>query len=112
MKKLILFVLVASVTVFQFCSSSKKAAAEPAKLTYAKNVHPVIQGSCSPCHIAGQGKAKALNNYAAAKEEINDILTAINKNPGEKGFMPMRHAKLPDSTIALFARWKETGLAE
>ncbi len=112
MKKIALFSLVAGVTIFQFCTSSKKATTETAKVTYAKNVHPVIQASCSPCHIEGQGKAKVLNNYSAAKTEIDDILTAINKNPGEKGFMPMRHPKLPDSTIAVFQRWKETGLVE
>ena len=112
MKKLTLLALFVSVTVFQFCSSSKKAAAEAPKVSYAKNVHPVIQGSCSPCHIAGKGKAKSLDNYEAAKTAADDMIARIKKNPGEKGFMPMRHDKLPDSTIAVFEKWKEAGFTE
>lgn len=102
----------AMVTVFQFCSSSKKAAAESMKVSYARNVQPVIQANCSPCHIPPQGRAKALHTYDAAKAEINDMITRIKMNPEEKGFMPMRHPKLPDSTIAIFERWKESGMAE
>jgi hypothetical protein len=112
MKKIVLFALVAVITAFQFCSSSKKAAAEASKVTFARNVQPIIQANCTPCHIPPQGRARALNNYDAARKNIDTILVAINKNPSDKGFMPMRHPKLPDSTIAVFARWKETGLAE
>lgn len=113
MKKIVLFaLLVASVAVFQFCSSSKKAASDTSKISYTRNVQPVIQANCSPCHIPPQGRARALNTFDAAKKNIDTILIAVNKNPEEKGFMPMRHPKLPDSTISIFARWKETGLAE
>ncbi len=112
MKKLVLVGLVTLGAVFQFCTSTKKAAAETAKISYAKNVHPIIQASCSPCHIAGQGKAKALNNLEAAKAEADEIIARIKKNPAEKGFMPLRHPKLPDATIAVFEQWKASGLAE
>jgi nitrate/TMAO reductase-like tetraheme cytochrome c subunit len=112
MKKLVLFVLVALVTVFQFCSSSKKAASESLNVTYAKNVQPIIQANCSPCHIPPQGRAKALNSYDAAKTHADEIITRIKKNPEEKGFMPAKHPKLSDSTIAVFERWKESGLTE
>ncbi|GAA4739559.1 cytochrome c [Flavisolibacter ginsenosidimutans] len=113
MKKVILFSLfVLLVTAFQFCHSSKQAQGAVAKVSYAANVQPIIQANCSPCHIAGQGRAKALNSYDAAKANIDDMLTRVNKNPGEKDFMPMRHPKLADTTIAVLARWKESGLAE
>ena len=111
MKKIVLFALVAAVTVFQFCSSSRKAA-EVSKVTYAKNVQPIIQASCSPCHIPPQGRAEALHTYETAKAHIDDMITRMQKAPGDKGFMPMRHPKLPDSTIAIFTKWKEAGLAE
>ena len=111
MKKIVLFAFVALVTVFQFCSSSKKAASA-SKVTYANRVQPLIQANCSPCHIPPQGRAKALNTYDAAKANVDEILTRIKRNPEDKGFMPMRHPKLADSTIAVFEKWKETGLAE
>lgn len=112
MKKIILFGFAGLVTIFQFCHSSKKAASESSRVTYNNRVQPIIQANCSPCHIPPQGRAKALNTYDAAKLNIEDILTRVNRNPEDKGFMPMRHPKLPDSTIAVFQKWKETGLAE
>ena len=112
MKKIILFGLVALVTAFQFCSSSKKAASESTKVTYASKVQPIIQANCSPCHIPPQGRAKALNTYDAAKAHADEMISRIKKSPEEKGFMPAKHPKLPDSTIAVFERWKESGLAE
>jgi mono/diheme cytochrome c family protein len=113
MKKLTLFLCLAAVGQLQFCSSSKNAASgSSAKVSYARNVQPIVQQNCSPCHIPPQGRAKALNSYDAAKSNADDIIAAIKKNPGEKGFMPMRHPKLPDSTIAVFEKWKEAGFAE
>lgn len=112
MKKIVLFVFVALVTVFQFCSSSKKAATESTKLSYTRNVQPVIQANCSPCHIPPQGRAKSLNSYEAARTNADEIITRIKRSPGEKGFMPMRHPKLSDSTIAVFENWKSAGFAE
>jgi len=113
MKKIVLFVLVATVvTAFQFCSSSKKAASDSMKVTYARNVQPVIQANCSPCHIPPQGRAKALNTYDAVKANASEMISRIKRNPDEKGFMPMRHPKLPDSTIAVFEKWRDNGFAE
>lgn len=112
MKKIVLALMVILVTVFQFCHSSKKATSESTKITYANNIQPLIQANCSPCHIPPQGRAKPLNSYDAARSTIDSMIVRIKRNPDEKGFMPMRHPKLPDSTIALFERWRETGLAE
>ena len=116
MKKSILFLVLALGIVFQYCSSPKKvqaAAAPPvAKVTYASNVQPVIQSNCSPCHIPPQGRAKPLNTYDAAKANADDIIARIGRNPEDKGFMPMRHPKLADSTISVFVKWKESGLME
>jgi hypothetical protein len=112
MKKVVFFSLIAVGAIFQFCSSSKKAQSSVAKVSYASNVQPIIQANCSPCHIPPQGRAKPLNTYEAAKANGDSILARINRRPEEKGFMPMRHPKLPDSTIAVFQRWKEAGFAE
>lgn len=110
MKKLLLTGTLALLVIFQFCSTAKKAQSAPA-ITYTANVHPIITGSCAPCHISG-GKQKTLNNYLTAKEAIEDILTRIQKNPDEKGFMPMKHPKLPDSTIQVLIQWKNAGMPE
>jgi hypothetical protein len=114
MRKLSLaLALFAAVLLFQFCSSTKSTtAAAPVAVNFEKNIKPVIQATCAPCHIAGQGNKKSLDNYTNAKEFADDIIARIQKNPGERGFMPMRHDKLTDSTIAVFVDWKKAGLLE
>jgi cytochrome c553 len=102
--------LLVAALAFQFCSHSKKIAASP--VTFQSKIQPVIQASCAPCHIAGQGNKKSLDNYLAAKDNIDEILTRIQKNPTDHGFMPMRNAKLSDATIAEFANWKAQGFPE
>lgn len=98
--------------LFSYCSSSKKAA-NTAVVTYDVSILSVISDKCSPCHIPDKGgKIKPLNTYEAARAEIDDIIRRISLNPGEKGFMPFKHDKLSDSTIALFKQWKDDGLRE
>ena len=112
-KVLIALVLFTTAFIFQFCSSTKKAAvAAPAAITYEGNIKPVIEASCAPCHIAGKGNKKSLDNYADAISTADDIIARIQKNPGEHGFMPMRNPKLSDSAIAVFVDWKKSGLKE
>src|SRR5215211_882476 len=109
MKKLIAFMFFIAIA-FQFCTSSKKAQKAVPKINYADNVQPVIVGNCSPCHIPTKGNKEPLNTYQAAKTHIDDIIGRIQRNPDEKGFMPFKHPKLPDSTIQVFVRWKNDGL--
>src|SRR5436305_7777965 len=104
MRKIYVVLILTGLFVFQYCSSSKKAAKQAAahpSVTYAANIQQVVATSCSPCHIAGKGNKKSLDNYTAASSNIDDILSRIQRNPGEKGFMPAMHPKLDDATINL-----------
>lgn len=113
MKKLSVLLLMVTALTFQYCSSTRKAAkAEEPKLTYAANIQPLVVANCSPCHFPPKGNKKAYDNYLAVRSDIDSIITRIQKNPGEKGFMPFKHPKLPDSTINVFVRWKNEGLLE
>jgi hypothetical protein len=112
MKKLLALSLSAGIVLFQYCSPSKKAQKEPVKTTFESNVLPVISSNCSPCHVPPNGKSGILATYDAAKSHIDEIITRIQKNPGEKGFMPFKHNKLSDSTIQVFVQWKSDGLIE
>ena len=71
-----------------------------------------MAGSCGPCHITGKGNKKPLDSYAAVSTTIDDIIVRVQKNPGEKGFMPAMHPKLPDSTINALIAWKQAGMLE
>jgi hypothetical protein len=112
MRKLsIALILFSTAFVFQFCSSTKKTAAKPLT-TYEGNIKFVIQASCAPCHIAGKGNKKPLDNYTNATGAADDMIARIQKNPGDHGFMPVRNPKLSDSAIAVFVDWKNSGLKE
>ena len=116
MKRNLLFsFLIVLAFILSYCSSTRRtaSASEPVKLNFETHLTSVIQGNCSPCHIPSKGGNKlALDNYTNVKTNIDSILRRIQLNPGEKGFMPFRKAKLSDSTIAVFKQWKEDGMIE
>jgi uncharacterized membrane protein len=103
----------ATVVIFEFCSSSKKAQKNTAaSTTDTTNVQSIVATSCSPCHVGDGAKLKRLDSYDAVKSNIDDIVRRIQLNPTDKGFMPFKHPKLPDSTIQVFVTWKNTGLMQ
>lgn len=114
MKKLFLLSCFAvSAVLLTQCGSSKKAAGKAQAITYTSNIQPVVAASCTPCHFPDKGgRMKALNTYDAVKGDIDDIISRIEKHPGEKGFMPMKRERLSDSTINLFKQWKESGMLQ
>lgn len=115
MKQFFLIALtISSVVVFSNCSSSKKAMAAKAvpAVTYEANIQQLLVGNCSPCHFPAKGGNKlAFDNLETVKSNIDAIITRMERNPGEKGFMPFKRAKLSDSTIMVFKQWKADGLA-
>lgn len=105
--------VVISAFILSNCSASKKASSSATKSTFENNVSMVIMSHCSPCHIPAKGgNKKPFDNFASVKENIDDIIRRIELNPGERGFMPFKKAKLNDSTIAVFKQWKEDGMLE
>ena len=113
MKKLFLFILfLATIVVFEFCSGPKKSQKSVTMVSYATNVQPVVMANCSPCHVGSNAKQKKLDSYDALKNNIDEIVSRIQKNPDEKGFMPFKHAKLPDSTIQVFVNWRANGFMQ
>lgn len=113
-RSLVLLSLTAAVAL-AYCSTAKKAKSttpNSTKVTYAANVQPIIAASCTPCHMPPEGKKKPYNSYTAVKGDVDEILTRIQKSPDEKGFMPARHSKLPDSTVLVLKQWKTDGLLE
>lgn len=83
-----------------------------AKTTYTANVQQLVIANCSPCHIPPNNRKKPYDTYAALKGDIDDIISRIEKNPDDRGFMPFKHAKLSDSVINVFVKWKADGLLE
>ena len=112
-KYVILAVVITTVILFSNCHSAKKASAEkmPPKITYQTSIQSLVVNNCSPCHIPSKGgNKKPLDTYDAAKANIDDMVKRIELNPTDKGFMPFKHAKLSDSTIAVFKQWRDDGM--
>lgn len=112
MKKICVLLLLLIPFALQFCSSSKNAVKKIPKITYAANVSQLMQTNCTPCHFPPKGNKKAYDNYLAVKTDIDEIIDRVNKNPTERGFMPMKHPKLSDSSINVLVQWKKDGLLE
>ena len=114
MKKIsVIFLVVGTVLVFSYCSSGKNVTMAVPKVTYQANITALLQANCTPCHFPDKGgRKKPLNTYASASGQIIEILRRIQLNPTDRGFMPDKHAKLSDSTIAVFKQWQTDGLLE
>jgi hypothetical protein len=114
MKKIFTLVIFAGTVIFlSNCHSAKKTTTEPvvAKTTYQTDVQSLVLNNCSPCHIPARGgKVKPLDTYDALKANIDDAIRRIQLNPTDRGFMPFKHPKLSDSTIAVFKKWRDDGL--
>ena len=115
-KKSLFFLFLLTVFTLQFCTSAKKATVfqEPVKLvriTFDGHIKLLIVSKCAPCHL-DIGNEVSYDNYASAKENINDIIRRIKLTPEQHGFMPQKAAKLSDSTIKVFEQWKIDSLLE
>lgn len=111
MKKTLLIVCILStVVLFEFCSSSRKTQTNVPKLSYASSVQSIVAGTCAPCHVGTAAKQTRLDSYDSVKSNIDDIIRRIQLTPQDRGFMPFKHPKLPDSTIQVFVRWKNEGM--
>jgi hypothetical protein len=106
--------LLATAVIFQFCNSTKKTQKTivAPEATYTANVQNIVATNCSPCHIGQGARLKRLDSYDSVKSNIDDIIRRIQLNPADKGFMPAKHPKLPDSTIQVFVNWKNSGLMQ
>ncbi|NOT52642.1 MAG: hypothetical protein HOP10_15370 [Chitinophagaceae bacterium] len=118
-KLLVLSTVVIGAVIFSNCNPGKKVtdgadAPVAAKSTYFGNLSAVIEANCTPCHIPGKGgRKKAYDNYANVKTDINEMIKRMELNPTDRGFMPFKGtAKLPDSTINAFKKWRDDGLLE
>jgi hypothetical protein len=118
MKKLkfILLILPFSIVLMN-CNSTKKGAEYTTvekKLSYNKDIKPIIENSCAPCHIPPQGKKEPLENYAHVKENIASIIERVKLPQEDRKFMPPRNKKpaLNDSLVAVLVKWQQQDMPE
>jgi hypothetical protein len=116
MKKIFILAILATVVIFfSNCHSTKKITASktPPKITYQADIQTLVINNCAPCHFPEKnGNKKPLNNFTAVKENIDEMIHRVGLNPEDKGFMPFKHPKLSDSTIAVLKQWRDNGMPE
>lgn len=112
MRKIVLFTTAAAAAMLLInCTASRKAGKVKPVTTYAGQIAPMLQASCTPCHFPDKGgHKKAYTDIDVVRQDIDEIIRRISLSPSEKGFMPFKNPKLSDSTIAIFRQWKEDGL--
>lgn len=112
MKKVILILMLTAGAFFMGCSK-KTNPAKVKLVTYTIDVAPLMQAKCAPCHIPSKGGRKAdFENYESAKRYAAQMLDRVLIAPGQRGFMPFKNEKLPETEIALIKKWIDQGLLE
>lgn len=114
MKRLsIVAAVITCVIGFSYCSGPKEIAGVKKPLvSYEANIRYLVVEKCGPCHITGKGNKLPLDNYDVMKDNIDNIISRIEMNPGDRGYMPFKKQKLSDSTIAIFKNWQTDGFAK
>lgn len=118
MKKQFLIITFLSFTLLQFCTTTKKVTQQqaPATITtsYQKDISPIMQMHCTPCHFPEQGKKKMLDTYAATRDNFDDIITRVQLPADDIKFMPFKSKKPPlsDSLINVLKQWRREGMPE
>jgi len=109
----ILFFIVAlfSVIFFQNCKSGKNKYVAPTYI-YSKDIAPILQTSCTPCHFPPEGKKEALNSYETVKDNIVEIIRMVQLPKDNHDFMPFKSKKPPltESQIAMLITWQNEGM--
>ncbi len=105
--------LLLSALVFQFCGSSKKATGA-ATTSFNRDVMPMMQASCTPCHFPPDGHKEPLNTLEAVKANIDHVIERVKLPKEDRRFMPMMSKKTPltPEQIALLEKWKEEGMPD
>lgn len=93
--------------------SSLPVAGTASKFTYVADVKPVLDASCSPCHMPAKGgKKEDFDSYEAAKRNIADIIYRVQLDSSDVKFMPWKHKKpsLTPAQIAMLKDWANGGM--
>jgi nitrate/TMAO reductase-like tetraheme cytochrome c subunit len=110
----IAILLLCCIGFFQYCSSSKKAKKSVTTVSYEKDIMPIIQANCTPCHFPPDGKKEPLNTYDAVKTHYDDMIARVKLPHDNEKFMPFKNKKpaLSDTAINLLEEWKKQDMPQ
>lgn len=101
-----------STIIFTSCEKTEEPVVIP-KLTYDKDIKPILLTNCAPCHVTGGANPNKWDQFATTSAKINSILDRVQREPGTTGFMPRNGTmKLSAENIAKLKQWVSDGLLE
>ena len=111
MKKIILLFVCAGILIIA-CSRKNTASTSIQKITYSKDVMPILQASCTPCHFPSQGgRVASFDGYDATKIHLDQMITRVQLDSTNPKFMPFKHKRpsLTPAQIDTLKRWGSDG---
>ena len=116
MRKILFSVIVIFfVNFLQNCKSAKTSSYQtPTTLSYNKDIVPILQTSCTPCHFPPDGRKEPLNSYETVKNNIVAVIERVKLPKEDIKFMPFKSKKpaLNDSLIAILETWQKQNMPE
>ena len=102
-------------------SCSKKTAVKPKAeydgpmVSYASQIAPIMERSCSPCHYPQkEGRKAPLDTYDALKGEFSEVIERVQLPEDDVKFMPFKHKResLSEEEIEMLKNWARGGFPE
>ncbi|MES2747025.1 MAG: hypothetical protein V4648_01525 [Bacteroidota bacterium] len=105
------------VVILQGSSIAKTTSYETSdtiKLSYKKDIVPIMQTSCTPCHFPPDGRKEPLDSYETVKNNIAAVIERVKLPKDDVKYMPFKSKKpaLNDSLIAILQTWQKQNMPE
>lgn len=116
--KLLMLMILFSFTMY--CTSAQSSTLTEAQLksgdyvSYDKDLYPIMQRSCTPCHFPERGRKQMLDSYDNTKDFIKDIIARISLPEDNDKYMPFKKKRqgLSSDEVQLFKTWLAQGMME
>lgn len=84
------------------------------KLSYKKDIVPIMRNSCAPCHFPPDGRVEPLDTYEAVQNNIAAVLERIKLPKDHRKFMPYQNKKpaVSDSLVVVIENWLKQNMPE
>lgn len=112
-------VYIASILLFYGCSNESTddlTEPIPVKVSFNKDVKPITDANCIPCHNNPQlnGAPMSLLTKLQVEDAIvnRGLLDRISRPQGAPGMMPNGGTRLPQNSIDIIKKWQQDGFLE
>jgi hypothetical protein len=114
MRKTSLLIAFLALIVFACTRKTAPTSAIP-ETTYTANIKPIVDNSCTPCHVPSKGGKKAdFDSYDSTKKYIADMIYRVELPQDHSKFMPFKLKKpaLTAAEIQTLKNWQLGGLKQ